>query len=854
MIHLRRSLISTSVLAATLVLVGASQTQAQENAGIRVLEETIVTAERRETNLQDTAVTITALTSDDILKRGISGPTDLIAELAGVSGFESPGARGATTLNIRGLSGGAALNGAVSAAVGIYVDGVYLGRQRSAAFDVADLQQMEILPGPQGTLFGRNSPGGALSIVTKAPTGEFGGKVMGTVGRYDQRDLRVNMNTPTLGDVSSPLGELAASFGYQTRSRDGFYENSVPGEPAFMDINRESYHVSADWRLSEDTLFAYRYDKGRVGDTNNVDKVVDFTPLTASGITRIQGMQGVLGAARGWAATPGTDPRITQRLIPSLEKTIAAYQEILEVGEGRVSSAQADHMPITDTVGDGHSVTFSTDLGTLGFLGEVEFKSITAYRKLLTNTVGDIENIDSRLDANGVGIMNDTLLATFGQLYGGSGGFAYPLVSNVWDAVDEIGAFHAILGDRTLPRNYTEYRQFSQEIQFVGTTERTEYVVGLYYFDDEEKEAADETDSAAIYLAPLSGAGRETRSNSTTLAKAIFGQMKFTPGWMDERFSVTAGLRYTEEEKTLDQFRGEQVTVFRVNPEESFSKEENFYNLSGALTLAYEFTDTVNGFAKYSTGYKSGGFNPGVFDGNFDEETVEQYEIGLKSDWFERRMRVNASLWTYDWKDGQISQITVTPDGRALSGLGNGGQAERWGSEIEVTAIPLDDLMVSVSYAYINGDFDEFPDICSNTDPTNCLPGVNFAKRSGSPDNALSVTADYIFHRFSRGELRGYMQVNWQDEWYENAIWGGTLSGQPWIYPHQVMDERTLVNARLSLEEIPVGGGVMSVALTGKNLTDEDYPLYGLNLGALGLISQQYGDPRTYAVELSYTF
>lgn len=847
MIYAKPTLISTSVLAATIILMNSSQAQSQREVSNVGLEEVVVTAERRESNIQTTPLSITALNANELQKRGINNTYDLIGGLPGVAGFEAPGGRGATTLSVRGMSGGSPLHNHTSAAVAIYVDGVYLGKQRSSAFDVADIERIEVLRGPQGTLAGRNSTGGAVNIITKSPSGELGAKLSGTVGKYDQKEFRVNVDTPTLGDASSPFGTLAGSFGYQKRERDGFYRNTTPGDPDFMDINREAYHAAIDWHYSEDTLFAYRYDKGRLGETNNLEHIVGFTALDAAGnVSRIDAMQGVLAAARGWALTPGSDPRIGQRLIPSLEKTIAAYEGVQ--GQGRPRRGGADHMPRTGTEGSGHSLTFSTDLGTLGFLGDVSFKSITAYRKLYTRIYGDIESFDSRLDANGVGLMNDMLLSTFGQLYGATGGLAFPQVDDLWNGVDEIGAFHAIVGGEDM------YRQFSQEVQFTGTTERTEYVVGLYYFDDKSRSTAGPNDPRPTYLAPLSGGGRGSASKGTTTAEAVFGQIKVTPGWMDDRFSITTGLRYTHEKKTTFEWEAEQLTVFGVNPEQTYSNSANFYNLSGGLTLAYDFSDTVNGYLRYSTGFKSGGFNGIGSEFDFDEETIEQVEIGLKSEWLDRRLRINSSLWAYEWKDGQVSQIKITEDNRALPGLGNSGQAKRWGGEVEVQYLPAEGLLLGLSYAYIKGDFESFPPACNSSVPLTCIDSKGQAKRSGSPSNALSVSADYIFLRSAIGNLRGYVEVNWQDEWYENTLWTGTVSGQPVIYPHQVMDSRTLVNARLSLQEIPVGSGTMSVSLWGKNLTNDDYPIYGVNLGALGIIAEQYGDPRTYGLDVTYEF
>lgn len=837
------------VLLASLALADGAQAQAERTGATVALEEVVVTAQRREETLQSTHLSISVLSADDIQKRGITNSNDLIGELSGVGGFESPGTRGASTLSIRGMTGGAPLNQALSAAVAIYVDGVYLGKQRTAGFDVAEIQRIEVLKGPQGTLYGRNSTGGAVNIITRPPSGELGAKVSGILGKYDQQEVKINVDTPTFGDVSGPLGSVAASFGYQNRERDGFYDNTVPGEPDFMDTNREAFRAAVDWQVTEDSLVSYRFDSSRLRETDNLLKVVDLVPLDAAGnINRIDAMRGVLAAAQGWAQIPGTDPRISQRLIPSLQTSIAAYSSFVARGEGRIGSGQADHMPFSTADVDGHSLTFSTSLGELGFLGNVDFKSITAYREMESSTFGDLEDFDSRLDANGVGLMNDTLLLTFGQLYGPSSGFAYPLLDSVWAGVDEIGAFHTKLNG-----GVGDYRQFSQELQLIGETQRTEYVLGLYYFDDKVS-GGTTSDQGAIYLAPLSGGGRASSEESNSMSESVFGQVKWTPGWMDERLAFTAGLRYTHEDKDVFQSQERQVTLFGVNPASVFEQEENFYNLSGAFTVAYDFTDSVTSFLRYSTGYRSGGFNTGVFGATFDEETIEQIELGLKSEWFDNRLRVNGALWTYEWEDGQITQAEITEDRRALSFIGNGGDAERWGGELEILALPTPDLLVSLTYAYINGDYDTFPDVCGTNLPQMCFTGEDFARRGSAPDNSLSAALDYVFLRAEWGTLRGYLQANWQDAWYENALWSGIVGGDPVIYDHQVMDERTLVNARLSLQDIPVADGQLSVSLWGKNLTDDDYPVYALNLGALGVITEQYGDPRTYGLEVTYEF
>ncbi len=163
--------------------------------------------------------------------------------------------------------------------------------------------------------------------------------------------------------------------------------------------------------------------------------------------------------------------------------------------------------------------------------------------------------------------------------------------------------------------------------------------------------------------------------------------------------------------------------------------------------------------------------------------------------------------------------------------------------------------MASLGYSFIHGDFEEFPDTCGTNEPIGCLAGKKFALRGTSLSNQLNASIDYTFARTSSGEVTGFVQVNWADEWAESALWTGVVDGDPVNYPHQIMDARTLVSARLSLQETPVGEGVMRVSLWGSNLTDDDYPTFSINFGqAVGLITEQCGEPRTYGLELNYEF
>ncbi|MCR9103791.1 MAG: TonB-dependent receptor [Gammaproteobacteria bacterium] len=808
-----------------------------------VLEEVIVTAQKREQSNQDVPISITALGADAIERRGIQNTEDLIGQIPGVGGFTAPGSRGNTGLAIRGVSGGSPANLSLDPAVATYLDGVFIGKLAGGSVDVAELERVEVLRGPQGTLYGRNATGGAVNYITRKPSGEFGLRAVGTVGDYDLYGLKLNVDTPTLGNASDGLGAFAASLGVQTRERDGFYDNDSGGED-FNNLDRQAWRFAVNWNFRDSLFVDYAYDGSQLDETNNLDAVVGFNPLDAAGnVDRVTALQGTLAQAQAFAATPGTDPRIASRWIPSLERTIDVYEQRIAQGEGRRNGGGADITPASEVESDGHSLTLAWETSGL------TFKSITAYRDVEVSALGDIDDIDSRIDANGVGAFNDTAHLTLGQIYGATSGFD-PGIPQVpldafWGAINELGgALHFSQNSES------EYEQFSQEFQVLGNTDTIEWVAGLYYFDDQAKYAR-----TSLALVPLAPVGEQAYQLETE-AWAVFGQATWTPGWLDDRIAITGGLRYTEEDKDIEWNNAAQIGVLTPPvPPASAVNDDSFDNVSGNLTVAFQATDDINTYVRYATGYRSGGFNGELFNSpSFEEETIETWEIGMKSDWLDGRMRINAALYAYEWDDLQVSQIE-TVEGTPTTRIVNAGSAERWGGEIEVQVVPVEDMVVGLSYSYLDGDFEEFPDLCGDNAPADCIPGEDFANRGASPDNQFNLYADYLFARTDFGEITGWVNVNWQDEWFTTAASTAVIDGTPVIYEPQVMDERTVIDARLSLENIEVGDGNLRFTLWGKNLTDEDYSTYGINFGAnLGLLTENYGDPRTWGLEVAYEY
>ena len=820
-----------------LVVSMAMTAQAQVGA----LEEVIVTAQKRAETTQETPISISALSETMLEQRGINSTSNLIGEVPGVFGFDAPGSRGATSLAIRGFGGGSGANLSTDPAVGVYMDGVYVGKMNGSGMEVAELERIEVLRGPQGTLYGRNSTAGAVNFISRQPTGEFGFRVKGTVGKYDERALRLNADLPAVGEIAEGLGRLSASFGYQTRERDPLYDNTSGGE-GFDSIDRQAWRLALKWELTDALTLDYSYDESRLDENGALQQVVGFTPVTLNGSTRVETLAQLRSFLPLLLQNPAADPRIANRLIPSMDETLAVYHEREAAGQGRRSSGAADNTPTSDNKVSGHALTLTWDAGNFGALGDITFKSITAYRDMETYVFGDLEDIDSRLDANGIGAMNDLILLQLGSAYFGAGGMPNPTADFFWSGVDAVGGFHS------KQDTDSAYEQFSQEFNIIGATDRVDYVLGLYYFDDEAI-----YDRRAIFLAPLGGTS-EQKYDYTTESLAAFGQATWRPQVLDDRLSLTAGLRYTEEDKDI--FYDYLNRPFGAPPSgipAQAELQDNFYNVSGNVTAAYQVTDDINAFVRFATGYRSGGFNGEVFANSFEEETIEQWEIGVKSDWWDNRLRINGSLYTYDYDDLQVSQIE-TSGGTATSLIANAGKADRWGGELEILVAPAEDLIVGLSYAYVNGDFDEFPELCGTNVPQTCLDTTDAAKRGSAPGNQMSASADYVFARTSFGDIRGYLQASWQDEWFESALWTGNYAGEPFIYDHQVMDARTLVNARFSLENVKVGDGMLTFALWGKNLTNDDYPTFGINFGGLGIITEQYGPPRTYGLDVTYEY
>ena len=887
-----------SALVSALVLAGAvnsplvlAQDKPKSQVTNLALEEVVVTAQKRAEDSQDVPISISALSETDLERRGVLNAGDLISTLPNMTGFEAPGSRGNLSVNMRGVSSGSPSNLSVSPANAMYIDGVYMGTQMGSALDVAELERVEVLRGPQGTLYGRNATGGAVNFITQKPTGEFGGKVTGEAGDDNLWGVKATVNTGTLGSVGEGLGALSATFGGMTRQRDELYENTNPNLDDFENLDREAYRIALRWEVNDALTVDYAYDHSKLDEKSTPQYMVGSTPFSINPETgattsrseflenTVLGQVGAnLGTMNQYAPQFGLSPDNTaDRFVNSAEDTLNLYNNPND--GSRKHKASSDINSTASNEADGHALTAALAFDDLGFLQSVEFKSITAYRELTNHSSGDLDGTDNSVVPGGAGAINDSTLGALTAMYGEELGLFGAMAGNpalipaltpqyndvqqstaqMWDYIDEFGgAFFNTTAK-------TDYSQWSQELQMVGTADNVDYALGVYYFSDEG-----EFRNSRFAAQPVGGHTASNYDNETE-AWAVFGQTTIRPEMFEDKLALTLGLRYTEEKKDIKYLYRDAGSVLlpgpaprtlRTNPDYTgellptagqydVKNDAQFSNTSGNATVAYDVGDATNVYLRYATGYRSGGFNGELFGGPpFEEETIKTLELGFKSDVIPAVLRVNGALFGYTFDDQQVSQIIVNEQGQTSSFIGNAGKSERWGGELEAQWLPTDDLMLSLTYSHIDGDFEDYAPLVG---PTTTINTNDLAKRT-SPSNMASGIADWVVYRADWAEFIFHTEVYWQSQSYASALWTGTYNGEPYVYPQIKLDERTMVNMRLGMEGVQVGDGTLRAGLWAKNLTDEDYNTFGVNFASLGPITSQYGIGTTFGLDVSYEF
>ncbi len=779
-----------TLVSATVPICAIAQDEVSQVRSSPQLEEVIVTVQRRVESLQDTPLSVFAFSAEDIEKQGITGIDDIQSS---VPNFQvAPFVTNASTLNlfVRGI-GVLDSQVTIDSPVAVYMDGVYIARNTGLALEVADLQRIEVLRGPQGTLYGRNAVGGALIMETRRPSTEsIEFKQKFTVGDRELSSLSM-LNLPVTDD-------LAVKFTGLFKDQDGFIKNPA-GEEDWGDMDSEGGRFDLAWQISDAFSFDYGYDFANLDFYNSTYQSVTPPELTDPPATPLDPF---------FIQAVENGPGYTGKRIDNLR------------------SFNPNQSSWSDISGHTAVLTWSTDSS--------ELKYIFGHREMDNASYVDL-----------------------------GGGAEFSLTTAAYTAPD---------GEEfPLERFVVEQEQTSHELQFNFDflDERARLLWGAVYFEEDVSESESpwrhQFDGRVIDPGSgLDGAVVATfvdrESSSSTEGWASYLRLDYTPQILDQRLHLSAGVRYSEDERQSEAFRYSRQAVY-LGPvkiidsitgwEGSGDRKDD--NTSYEWIVAYEFTDSINAYVKYSEAYVAGGFNVrdpdadgstsdfGVgFAEGFSPETVGTYEIGLKSELFDSRARLNMDIFFSDYEDRVTSFVipgTAIGDTKYI----NAGEVSLDGFELDAIFLATQNLRFNFSYAYLDGQMEEVRNPLTGEDVTDRY------QLPSAPEHSYNLGMDWTIATGTWGEASLYLSYSYMDD--RNGVADVETAPNDSSWPSY-----DLVNARLSWSGFRMFNGDIGAAVWIKNALDEEYVVNATSEYPHSSRGVIWGQAQSFGVDLSYTY
>ena len=713
---------------------------AQDNA--LVLEEVIVTARKRMESIQSVPVAVTALTTE-LQRSSIRNLQDIQGFVPNLLIDKVTALPGGAAIAIRGVSY-QEIDKSLDPGIGVLLDGVYLGTNSGQILENFDIERLEVLRGPQGTLFGKNTIGGAINIIRTTPTKEFGGKVQGTLGEDGRQDIRGLLNLPLTENGGIKL--WAAKL-----ESDGYIKNTTYNDDAGGQ-DYENAGATLAWQFGDALDLAFTYE--RIEDESEVGAWANFNKY----FDEVDGPD-----FAGLFFLP--DPTGFRQFDPGSDE------------DHNSTNAPND----ADVSNDFYNLTVNYEMGDW----------------LLTSITGYINrNENTRLEYDG-------------------------------NRFEFLTAF-----------TDQDYEQFSQELRVNGTIGNVELTTGLYYWDS-EYDANQKTHELWPFLVPAFPLGTigVISQHGETESYAAFGSADWA---LTEKLTLNFGLRYTYEEKKLEPV-GSQYFLgdIPLTPPGTFtSVDEDWDKFSPRIGAQYDFTDDIMVYASYSEGFKSGGFFGRITSADnvrgFDPEKVETYELGIKSEWWNQRLRLNAAVFSSDYSDKQEEIIVADAGGNVDTIVLNAADASMDGAELELTALLYEGLTFFAQGGYLDASYDEF--IIDDV-PGVPTDGSDLDMRN-TPEYTFGAGLNYTHSLFSHSAMAYGVSYRWRDEYvtiFNNDPLGQKDSAGFWD-----------ANIDYRFKES------LTVSVYGRNIGDERYFRAVLipPISSFG----QWNEPENYGVTVTYEF
>ncbi len=666
------------------------------------LEEVVVTAQKRAESLQGVPISVSVTSGEQLDDFSIGGIAELSRSIPNVTIGQN-----ATqdSITIRGIGSGA--NHGFEQSVGTFIDGVYFGRGRSSRSPFLDVERVEVLKGPQGVLFGKNTIAGALNITTRKPTDEFEASIE---AEYFDGYGSVGGTGVISGPITDKLrGRLVAKY-YEA---DGFIDNRATGDDD-PEIEENVFRGALGWDISE------RLTLDLKAEVSTYDVDGRHLQMRAGGRHR-----------------------------PSFESVDPNYEEKLDFH--RSVNNPVFGLASDDTDAENFTATLNYDFDTSRLVAITAFTGYEYDNNVPASWVANLDTASKRYDE--------------------------------------------------------EHDQFSQELRLESIGDGSiDYILGVFYQTEEIDHVQNFDFDTAQAIAdgfPLPPFVGRTQFDLTqdTDSYAAFGQITWHA---TDRLRATLGLRYTSDEKDLDFTRTTTGTL--PFPTYSLSDSRKDSDTTPSFNVQYDLGDDTMIYASFSQGFKSGGFD---FESgeDFEEETVDAWEVGVKSTLADGSVELNASYFRSEFSDLQVAAW----NGTAFE-TGNAAEATTEGLEVDGRWQITDSLMLWAAAAYLDAKYDNFPGATCTAAQQDALGPTCTQDLSGkdlqfSPEFSGTLNLEY-YHVFGSGlELTAVVRLDYSDAYYTALD----------LDPISEQDSYTKVNARVQL----AGEGGWSVALVGKNLTDE---------------------------------